>query len=72
MGECKLRNSNREIFHQGKRFNWLKLEPKSKFITKHINYEANIEKVFGKVVKFKTTNTHLHADIKKELLHLSN
>jgi len=38
MGECKLHNSNKRFFHQGKRFNWLKLEPKSKFITKHIDY----------------------------------
>jgi hypothetical protein len=32
--------------------------------------EANIEEVFGKVVKFKTMNTQLHANTKKELLEL--
>jgi hypothetical protein len=52
-----------------KRLNGSNLNPKSKLITKHVT-EANIEEIFCKVAKFKTTNTHLHVDIKKELLHL--
>jgi hypothetical protein len=49
--------------------NGLGLNPKSKFTIEYVP-QADIEEVFGKVAKFKTTNTHLHVDTKKKLLHL--
>ncbi len=45
------------------------LNPKSKLTTKHVT-KANIKEFFGKIAKFKTTNTHLHVDTKKKLLDL--
>jgi hypothetical protein len=40
-----------------------------KHLAKEVSKE-NIEEVFGKFVKFKTTNAWLHVDTKKDLLHL--
>jgi hypothetical protein len=52
-----------------KHLNGSSLDLKSELITKHA-IQADIEVVFGKVAKFKTTNTHLHLDTKKKLFHL--
>jgi hypothetical protein len=52
-----------------KHLNGSGLDPKSELIIEHVT-QADTEEVFGKVAKFKTTNTHLHVDTKKELLHL--
>jgi DNA-binding Lrp family transcriptional regulator len=38
-------------------------------ISKHV-YEVDLEEVFGKVAKFKTTNSKLHPKTKKELISL--
>jgi hypothetical protein len=45
----------------GTRFN-----PKLEFIVEHI-CKTNIEEVFGNLSKFKTTNTKLHQDMKKDI-----
>ncbi len=45
------------------------LNPKCDITTKEVS-KIDIEEVFCKVVKFKTTNTRLHANTKKDLLHL--
>jgi hypothetical protein len=58
-----------DFFIKVKCLNGSTLNPKSKFTIKHVT-EANIEEVFGKVAKCKTTNIHLHVDTKKKLFHL--
>ncbi len=45
------------------------MNPKSDLTPKDV-CETNIEEVFGKLAKFKTTNTQLHVDTKKDLLEL--
>jgi len=57
------------FFIKVKHLNGLGLDPKSELIIEHVT-QADIEEVFGKVAKFKTTNIHLHVDTKKKLLHL--
>jgi hypothetical protein len=47
--------------------NGIELNPKTKLTTEHV-YKAYIEKVFGKVSQYKTTNMKLHQDTKKSLL----
>jgi hypothetical protein len=58
-----------DFFIKVKHLNGSSLNPKSEFTIKHV-IEANIEEVFGKVTKFKTTSIHLHVDTKKKLFHL--
>ncbi len=47
--------------------NGTRLNSKTKLTVEHV-YKAYVEKVFGKVSKYKTTNTKLHQDTKKNLL----
>ncbi len=51
------------------KFNDTDLNPNCDITAKEV-YEVDIEEVFGKVVKFKTTNIQLHANTKKDLLYL--
>jgi hypothetical protein len=46
--------------------NGIGLNPKTELTIEHI-CEVDIEEVFGKVSKYKTTNTKLHQDTKKDL-----
>ncbi len=65
----------KSFFIKGWKLNGIGLNPKCDIkcdITSKEHFEANIEKVFGKVAKFKTTNTRLHVDTNKDLLHLCN
>jgi hypothetical protein len=48
-----------------KGLNGTRLNPKIEFTIEHI-CKIDIEEVFGKVSKYKTTNTKLHQDTKKD------
>jgi hypothetical protein len=58
-----------EFFIKVRKFNGTGLNPKCDIIANEVS-EADIKEVLGKVVKFKITNTQLHANTKKDLLHL--
>ncbi len=64
-------SQNRKVFIKVWKLNGIGLIPKCDITTKEVS-EANIKEVFSKVAKFKTTNIRLHADTKKDLLHLCN
>lgn len=70
----KLPGSKNVTYNVQTKFFWVKIRglngtrfnPKTKLTVGHI-CEADIEEVFGKVSKYKTTNTKLHQDTKKNL-----
>lgn len=58
-----------EFFVNVKKLNGNGMNLRSNLILKHV-YEANLERVFKKVTKFRTTNKKLHPETKKELINL--
>ncbi len=65
----KYKSHTEECFIEMRKLNGTGLNPKHDITTKEVS-EADIEEVFGKVVKFKTINIQLLADTKKDLFQL--
>jgi hypothetical protein len=62
-------NQTKDFFVNVRKLNGSGMNPRLDLTSEHV-YEADLEEVFKKVTKFKTTNNKLHLEMKKKLINL--